>query len=1104
MKSRLRINKRRIIHSVSVWCLCVVAGTSIADDIDIYGTSGGTGISPNIMLLLSTSNSMSCGLTETLTSACAYTQHEDQKITKMQTALTSLISGLDGGVSVGLSRYTHPGGAIIYPISMLSSDVGDGSSNYEYSSVYPVIHPNDDAWLRGGVITLDDATFAREAGTADWLDRPYVDIADPDLTVGLRIDNVMIPQGANITEAYLWFHGAKQSDVSSIGNTENLSTGIANVMVRLLKNETDSFTDSSQELFSPSEAEVYETQTSEGLEQYSYGDFHRLDIKSLVQSKVTPLSSDPEWRPGSAMTFLVSGLESNTGTRYVHTNELAISAAPRLVVKYTKCDSGNSSTCGKSFDTAFSNEPVTSVRNKLLELIALLPSNGRAPIAGALLEVANYFRGGPVEFGAGLGHEFDPIDAQVGLFNGPRLGYVQTSQLSHPNGIENFSGATVSECGYTTTRSRSCVAERIIGDYRDELGSDLSYEKPAVSTNVNCATQNHLIFISDGIPDADEYESPVGSDIFLSGLYNTLSSSVDGCEAIDTWACAKKIATEIKSPAGDDEPVRIHVIGFDVDGDGGYSDSDLNELTQLASVRDEDPETYYYYNASDGDTLISSLQEAVDSVVQAASTISIPSVPVNQISSMQHLDQFYYSMYQPSDKADWLGNLKRFRLDGVTAEVVGVNGEEAIINERVPTTDQSGVTTTRPVTNFNPEATSWWTSSEEAPDGGDVKLGGLAEHLDSTNVFSLFGDYSSPAGGWVSYAQQNELTNSLNALSTTNDEARAAILALTDVDSEIEVSYIIDWARSTENMGAPIHSQGQLVTYSWRDVETEGAGNIGIVDPDELYNTAYVSTNRGFLHGFDASLDSTDTSSTRELFRFIPPELLKNLPALANGEPAPAGKPLIYGLDSTWTVFRYDAWKQGVANGCLDGVFCKDDVITAESSPAYPDTDFVFIYAGMRRGGNNYYALDVSSVNGDLLSTDIKPKFRFALLGGETEENVSSGSPYKHMGQTWSQPVLGQINVDGIRTPVIIFAGGYDEQYDLDEDYATPVDQEDEGNAVYIVDAMTGKILWWTSSRTWGAPGNHPVGYRRTSAMTFSIPSKIKVLDMNSDGLTDR
>jgi len=216
-------------------------------------------------------------------------------------------------------------------------------------------------------------------------------------------------------------------------------------------------------------------------------------------------------------------------------------------------------------------------------------------------------------------------------------------------------------------------------------------------------------------------------------------------------------------------------------------------------------------------------------------------------------------------------------------------------------------------------------------------------------------------------------------------------------------------------MGAPIHSQAQLVTYSWTDEVGAGQGEVA---PEELYNTVFVSTNRGFLHGFDVSSDSNPAK--RELFRFIPPELLSNLPALQRGDLADGtgtGKPLLYGLDSTWTVFRYDAWKLDQTTN----VFERDDRIEAVDDPVYPDDDFVFLYGGMRRGGKNIYALDVSSVVGDPIS-NFGPKYKFAIIGGNSRSN---GSPYYNMGQTWSQPTLGQINVEGVRTPVIIFAGGY-------------------------------------------------------------------------------
>ncbi len=78
-----------------------------------------------------------------------------------------------------------------------------------------------------------------------------------------------------------------------------------------------------------------------------------------------------------------------------------------------------------------------------------------------------------------------------------------------------------------------------------------------------------------------------------------------------------------------------------------------------------------------------------------------------------------------------------------------------------------------------------------------------------------------------------------------------------------------------------------------------------------------------------------------------------------------------------------------------------------------------------------------------------------------------------------------------------MFAGGYD----LNKDTRGSVGTDDaEGNALFVVDAVTGGLIWKARRGSGGAGGKvfeHP-------GLTDSIPSTLTVADMNGDGFTDR
>jgi len=215
-----------------------------------------------------------------------------------------------------------------------------------------------------------------------------------------------------------------------------------------------------------------------------------------------------------------------------------------------------------------------------------------------------------------------------------------------------------------------------------------------------------------------------------------------------------------------------------------------------------------------------------------------------------------------------------------------------------------------------------------------------------------------------------------------------------------------------------------------------GTAAAAATNPDLQDNVLFFSTLEGTLHAVDAKTGN-------EHFAFIPGEKLALLPTLyAN----PSQENPEFGMDLTWSTLRKDA------NG--DG--------TPEK---------VYVYGGMRMGGSNYYALDVTN--------RASPRLLFAIKGG-------SGG-FDKLGQTWSQPVLTAMRVNGTVTNVLVFGGGYDDQHETEN---TVFSNDSVGNAVYIVNAETGNLIASVDS------GNN-------SDMKFAIPSQTKPIDVNGDGLAD-
>ena len=430
-----------------------------------------------------------------------------------------------------------------------------------------------------------------------------------------------------------------------------------------------------------------------------------------------------------------------------------------------------------------------------------------------------------------------------------------------------------------------------------------------------------------------------------------------------------------------------------------------------------------YYTADNTDDLTTAFTNILTDILGVSSTFSSPAVSVNAFNRTSHRSDLYFTLFRPSTGPHWDGNFKRYKLsfetDG-TPVVVDATDKEAV-------SDTSGY--------FREDAVSFWTQGADIPDGADAEKGGAASRLTLTtptrNVYTYMGS------SLILSDASNKLHEDTTAITTT----------ILGVDGETDpVAYrssLLKWARGVDVkdtdgdgdatdirriMGDPLHGQPALVQYGGDDA-----------DPDL---TAYVATNDGYLHAVNTQL-----AGGTEVFSFVPAELLSRLQVFYEDD-ATVQKP--YGIDGTVVPWVYDADEDGIIE----------------------TGDYVYIYFGMRRGGNNYYAMDVTDRT--------NPRLKWVIQGGSGD--------FAELGQTWSKPVLRKIKLAGVDTRVLIFGGGYDNN----QDAVSNKTEDTTGRAIYIVNADTGALIWSASNQT-----GHTV---LLADMDYSIPSDVAAIDTKGDG----
>ena len=418
-----------------------------------------------------------------------------------------------------------------------------------------------------------------------------------------------------------------------------------------------------------------------------------------------------------------------------------------------------------------------------------------------------------------------------------------------------------------------------------------------------------------------------------------------------------------------------------------------------------------YFAAQDSLQLTNALSDALSSILEIDSSFTSPSIASNNFDRTQTFDSAYYAMFLPGKGPRWTGNLKKLKVNS-SGTLVDAKGSIAI--------GDNG--------NIKKEACTFWTNCSGGTDGNQVEIGGVTQMLEGLTKRKVLSNTASGNGLeelTIVNAANGSKANLAAYMSIDEAELDSTFKWLLGVDVDDEDGDNSTTDKRKDIMGDPLHSKPLAINFG-----SSAAPDIRVL----------LGTNHGLLHMFKDSGVSVD-----ETWAFMPYELLPNVPKLRANLP---GGHYVYGMDASPVAY---------VKSSIDGTKPSD----------------VWVFAGMRRGGSSYYALNVTSPDTPSLMWAINPE--------------TPG--FSELGQTWAEPIITLI--PGHSTPVLIFGGGYDVSYD-----STPSGTPS-GRNVYIVDAKLGTLL-----HTFGPSA----GTNATvlPGIIDSVPNAVAVLDSNNDGVTDR
>ena len=561
------------------------------------------------------------------------------------------------------------------------------------------------------------------------------------------------------------------------------------------------------------------------------------------------------------------------------------------------------------------------------------------------------------------------------------------------------------------------------------------YNSPALSS---CA-RNYVILIANGSPQGSENNDALALLTGLGGNTSPIAYPTSVVTSTDQKNWADEYARFMRSVdvSARDGSQGIVTHGIAVTGapsDGLYP----NFIQGIANAGGGT-----YHAASDADTLLTSLLQIFSEIQAVNSVFSSASLPVSVNARGTYLNQVYMGMFRPDGDANprWRGNLKQYQFGLDTLGTVQL-------------VDSTGVPAVSASTGFiSPNAVSFWTTSStfwanqllgtppsasDSADGEVVEKGAGAERLrivyatsqDQRNVFTCINCSSTTTLG----------ASSATRFNTTNTLITSAMLGVADTDR----SNLINWVRGTDNAGdelgptttpvttvrASIHGD---VLHSRPAVVNYG-GSTGVV--------VFYGANDGMLHAVNGN--QSGTGAGNEMWSFIPQETFGKLGRLRSNTP----KIRLPSTPATSSATPRDYFVDGPIG--VYQRFASDGTVQQ-----------AIIYVAMRRGGRMIYAFDVTNPGA--------PAFLWK----------KSNADLPALGQTWSEPKIASIK--GNTNPVLVFGGGYDATA---EDATTP-GTTTMGNAIYVLDAVSGNLL-------------------RTFSTRRSVPADVTLVDSDFDGYIDR
>ncbi|MFD1438132.1 pilus assembly protein PilC [Acinetobacter sp. ANC 4282] len=704
------------------------------------------------------------------------------------------------------------------------------------------------------------------------------------------------------------------------------------------------------------------------------------------------------------------------------------------------------------------------------------------------------------------------------------------------------------ECGSVSgITQRSCILQKIVNmDAPDYTPTGRAYAIGArsllntIGTDTSTCNGNGVYVLTDGGPSTTSvadpetemsttvsgFSCPSSWDSNVSSENSTyeFKAKTANPDNEKVWRCIANFANTLLTGATNRAKIKTAVVGFGkfYSGLDAYTGAEKTKVGQLTSTNTDVANilnrfssisnTYGnttggasradiantalwgvygrggWYSASEPGEVAQSILNFVDEVKPEFDPVTTgsPTLPQDALNPLRIQPYGYYASFIPKPQETtqlWAGNLNKYHV---------YNGELYNSTKTIPLIKTDG--------SLDATANGLWSGGLKGklPLGLTTKIeneqvtnrtiytnrqitdaapyiASEADALKKINVTTLFG-----TGSTALFVNDPDKNYWLNLLGY-NVGATETSVTLESLAAKQELRQV----------GAVMHSTPILLTQRGKIT----VGSVGALDTTDRDDYLLFGSTQGLLHVVDA-----DTGV--EKFAFAPNEMMQNQKAAFLSETSSTGGSanLFYGVDAPWTAYTQYVSK---ADGTLT-VNSSDRTSDGTSNADLTLKGLQWVYGGLRMGGRSYYALDLSDLDSPSLKFHINPDAAVTTdANGNPTTTADTNNALSYMGQSWSKPTLAYVKFGGTKKLVMFVGGGYDAGYEnafYDQSTTTGG-----GAGVYMFDANTGALLWWTSANATAAKGAEAFTDASASTinMKYSVVSQVNAIDRDNDGLVD-